>query len=211
VFTYQAKDASGALSNVATVTITVADRAPTADNETYAADENTALTVASSNGVLIGDVDPDGDTLTAVLVSTTSHGALTFNSNGSFTYTPASGYLGTDTFTYKATDGTLTSNVATVTITVTKCPTAYDHSYSGSRGHGTSGNVLDNCDHDSSRTVTAQLDTNCAHGTVTWNGDGTFTYTPSWNYTGTDTFTFHATDSAGKCSHTQTVTVHVQY
>jgi VCBS repeat-containing protein len=210
-FTYQAKDPSGALSNTAQVVITVIDRAPTADNDCYQAAQNTTLTVSAANGVLNGDVDPDGDSITAVLVSTTSHGTLTLRSDGSFTYVPASGFTGTDTFTYKASDGTLMSAVATVTITVLKCPTAYDHSYSqwGYWG-GVSGNVLDNCTHDSSVTVTsAVLDSNCAHGTVTWNGDGTFSYTPRWGYSGTDTFTFHAVDSAGHCSQTQTVTISI--
>src|SRR5207249_1942010 len=45
--------------------------------------------------------------------------AVTLNANGSFTYTPAANYNGADSFTYKANDGTLNSNVATVTITVT--------------------------------------------------------------------------------------------
>ena len=48
-----------------------------------------------------------------------SHGTLTLNANGSFTYTPAANYNGSDSFTYRASDGTLTSNLATVTLTVT--------------------------------------------------------------------------------------------
>ena len=47
-----------------------------------------------------------------------SHGSLTLNANGSFTYTPDANYNGPDTFTYRASDATLTSNLATVTITV---------------------------------------------------------------------------------------------
>ena len=63
--------------------------------------------------------DPDGDPLSAVLVTGPSHGTVTLNANGSFTYTPAADYDGTDSFTYRANDGTLKSNQATVTITVT--------------------------------------------------------------------------------------------
>src|SRR5207244_1593132 len=47
------------------------------------------------------------------------HGPVMLNANGSLTYTPAANYNGPDSFTYKANDGTLNSNVATVTITVT--------------------------------------------------------------------------------------------
>ena len=72
------------------------------------------LTVAAP-GVLGNDADPDGDPLTAVLVTGPSHGTLTLNANGSFTYTPAADFTGSDSFSYRASDGTLTSNLATVT------------------------------------------------------------------------------------------------
>ena len=61
------------------------------------------------------------------------HGTLTLNANGSFTYTPAANYNGTDTFTYRASDGTATSNLATVTLTITAvndAPVADHDSYS---------------------------------------------------------------------------------
>ncbi|HEV8274297.1 MAG TPA: Ig-like domain-containing protein, partial [Streptosporangiaceae bacterium] len=69
-------------------------------------------------GVLGNDSDPDGDTLSAVVASGPSHGSLTLNANGSFTYTPDANYSGPDSFTYRASDATLASNLATVTITV---------------------------------------------------------------------------------------------
>jgi hypothetical protein len=57
---------------------------------------------------------------------TTTHGTVVLAADGSFTYTPTVNYNGTDTFTYRASDGTTTSNIATVTITVTDktAPTA---------------------------------------------------------------------------------------
>ena len=70
-------------------------------------------------GVLGDDSDPDDDPLSAVLVSGPSHGTLTLNGNGSFRYTPAGNFTGSDSFSYRANDGTLTSNPATVTISVT--------------------------------------------------------------------------------------------
>jgi len=69
--------------------------------------------------VLANDSDPDGDPLTAVLVTGPSNGTLTLNPDGTFSYRPNTGFTGTDSFTYKAHDGALDSNVATVTITVT--------------------------------------------------------------------------------------------
>ncbi len=103
---------------MATVTITVQNRAPTAQNDSYTTYKNTPLNVAAP-GVLGNDSDPDGDPLTAVLVSPPSQGSLTLNANGSFTYTPPAGWSGTTAFTYKARDvDGAESNVATVTITV---------------------------------------------------------------------------------------------
>ena len=77
------------------------------------------FSAAQGIGVLGNDSDPNGDALTAVLVSGPSSAAsFALNANGSFTYTPATNFNGTDTFTYRANDGTNNSNVATVTITV---------------------------------------------------------------------------------------------
>ena len=94
-----------------------ANNPPTAVNDLYSTSQNTALVVAAP-GVLGNDTDADGNPLTAVLASNPAHGTLTLNANGSFTYTPAAGYSGPDSFTYKASDGTVTSAVATVSITV---------------------------------------------------------------------------------------------
>ncbi len=90
---------------------------PVANDDAYNAEEDKSLTVASP-GVLGNDDDPEGDLLNAVLVDDPSTGTLTFSIDGSFTYTPNSGFSGTDAFTYKANDGKLDSNIATVTITV---------------------------------------------------------------------------------------------
>ncbi|MBI4473545.1 MAG: PKD domain-containing protein [Acidobacteria bacterium] len=90
---------------------------PTAVSDSYTTNQDTTLTVGAP-GVMVNDSDPDGEPLTAILVTTTSNGTLTLNSNGSFTYVPNTGYYGTDTFTYKVNDGSLDSNIATVTITI---------------------------------------------------------------------------------------------
>src|SRR4029077_16263222 len=63
--------------------------------------------------------DVDGDTLTYTLVNGPVHGSLVFNADGSFSYFPNRNYDGSDSFTFKANDGTVDSNEATVAITVT--------------------------------------------------------------------------------------------
>jgi VCBS repeat-containing protein len=96
----------------------VLNTAPEADDDTYSTNEDTPLTVVAP-GVLSNDTDADpADTLEAVLVSGPTNGTLTLDENGSFTYEPDDDYNGEDSFTYKANDGTLQSNEATVTITV---------------------------------------------------------------------------------------------
>jgi VCBS repeat-containing protein len=96
---------------------TVTNQAPVATTDAYSTPEDTVLTVAAP-GVLGNDSDPDGDPLGAVLESGPSHGALTLNANGSFTYTPAANFSGTDSFSYRASDGSLSSGLATVTINI---------------------------------------------------------------------------------------------
>ncbi len=117
-FTYTANDGT-VDSSVATVTINVTpvNDAPVASDDGYGTDEDTLLTV-DAPGVLGNDSDVDSSTLTAIKVSDPAHGTLTLNADGSFTYTPAADYNGPDSFTYKANDGAVDSNVATVTITV---------------------------------------------------------------------------------------------
>lgn len=69
-------------------------------------------------GVLANDAVRDGATLQAMLVSGTTHGTVVLRKDGGFIYMPKNNFSGSDSFTYRATDGTLTSQVVTVTITV---------------------------------------------------------------------------------------------
>ena len=97
-----------------------------ANDTTYSGNQGNALVVPAADGVLANDTDPDADTLSAILESGPTHGTLTLASDGSFVYTPVAVYSGTDTFTYRASDGDLTSGLATVTINVTGLPAIID-------------------------------------------------------------------------------------
>jgi PKD repeat protein len=92
------------------------NQAPSAVSDNYSTPQDAALTVAAP-GVLANDTDPDGDPLTAQLVGPAANGTVSLQSDGSFTYSPNAGFTGDDSFTYTASDGSLTST-ATVTITV---------------------------------------------------------------------------------------------
>src|SRR5437867_2376948 len=202
-FTYKANDGK-ADSNVATVSITITpvNDPPVAVNNTYTTNEDTALNVPAP-GVLGNDTDVDSpaSSLTAVLVAGPSHGTLTLNPNGSFTYTPAANYNGSDSFTYKANDGTADSNVATVTINITAvndAPVAVADAYSTNEDTAlnvAAPGVLGNDTDVDGNTLTAILGTTVPlHGTLTFNANGSFTYTPAANYNGSDSFTYHAND-----------------
>jgi len=199
-FTYRASDGT-AQSNPATVriTVTAVNDAPTATADAYSTGEDTALTV-NAPGVLTNDSDADGDQLSAVLGLGPSHGTLTLNANGSFTYTPAANYNGPDSFTYRASDGTATSSLAAVSITVSAvndAPAAANDTYSTAEDTAltvAAPGVLGNDTDPDGNPLTAVKVAGPSHGTLTLNSDGSFTYIPAANDNGPDSFTYRASD-----------------
>jgi hypothetical protein len=103
-------------SAIVTVGVTPVNDPPVANDDTADVDESSSVVVA----VLANDTDVDGDTLGVTDVgSATPAGATAVgNPDGTVTYTPPVGYTGPGSFTYRATDGTATSNVATASVTV---------------------------------------------------------------------------------------------
>lgn len=180
----------------------VANNAPTAVNDSYTATEDSIFVVSAASGVLANDTDPEGSTLQATLVSGPSHGTLTFNSTGSFTYTPQANYNGPDSFTYRAADGQAYSNTATVSLTVNAVddrPVAANDAYT--MGEDTTLTIaapglLANDSDVEGATLTASLFSGPVHGSVTLQSDGSFVYTPTAGYYGSDTFTYRAHDGA---------------
>ena len=187
---------------MATISITVnaVNDVPVASDDSYVVLEDTQLIVGGS-GVLTNDNDVDRDGLTAIWVTDPSHGTLALNPDGSFTYIPDINFNGTDTFTYKTSDGMLESNTATVTITITAAndaPIAQNNTYSTQEDTpltvGVSTGVLAN-DYDVEGTgLTAIWLRGPGNGLVTLNQDGSFTYTPDPNFFGVDTFYYQVTD-----------------
>ena len=118
VFTLKVKD-KGGLKNSAKCSVFVfpKDSQPVAADDVYSAVEGVQLNV-SAPGILANDSDANGQTLSSILVSDPGNGGLILNADGSFIYTPFNNFVGTDSFTYFANDGTMDSNTATVSITV---------------------------------------------------------------------------------------------
>jgi len=213
-FTYRAFDGED-YSNLATVTITVepVNDAPVAADDSYSTDEDVSLVIPAS-GVVKNDADIDGDSLTAVLVSDVSHGVLTLNTNGSFTYTLAANFNGTDSFTYRIGDGTTESNTATVTITVNPvndAPVAGNDAYSAIEDRSLAvpaSGVLGNDTDTEQVALRAVLVSNVSHGTLTLNPDGSFAYVPAADWSGLDSFTYKTYDGNSSSS-VATVTITV--
>ncbi|MEU9701604.1 FG-GAP-like repeat-containing protein [Streptomyces sp. NPDC047981] len=111
-------NSSATFVNDASVLLNTTNRTPAAANESYQHVGADTTLVVGAPGVLGNDTDADGDALTASVVTGPAHGALTLDPDGSFSYQPGSAYVGSDSFTYTAHDGTVDANVATVTISV---------------------------------------------------------------------------------------------
>jgi gliding motility-associated-like protein len=195
-------DNSGATSNVATLTVTVTpvNDAPVATNDTASTNEDTpvTVTVTSNDTDLDGTIDVatvDLDPSTAGIQSTFTNAQGTWSvSNGAVTFTPALNYNGTASITYTVNDNSgATSNVATLTITVTAvndAPLVDDEAISVSYNGTFSGDLTDLGDNDVDGTTLIATTTPVSgpsHGSIVINQDGTYTYTPSVNYVGTDT------------------------
>ena len=186
---------------------------PTAGADGYTTNEDTSLAVPAP-GVLGNDTDPENDALTAVLNTNVSHGTLTLNPDGSFSYVPATNFSGSDSFTYKANDGLLSSNAATVTITVNAVndpPVAGNDTAQTAINTAVTINVASN-DTDSDGTInlaTCVISGGPSHGTAVEQGNCTVLYTPTTGYNGQDTFTYTVKDNSGAVSNAATVTVTV--
>ena len=98
------------------------NRAPVAGDDTATTTAGSAVSIA----VLGNDSDPDGDTLTISAVSDPPKGTATINAaKTAITYTPDSGFSGTDSFSYTASDGHGGTDTATVSVTVSSTAPAY--------------------------------------------------------------------------------------
>jgi hypothetical protein len=117
-FTFRVSDGQ-ATSAPATVSIAVqaVNDSPTALPNAYTVAGGTTLSIAAP-GILGNDTDVESSPLAAQLVSAPTRGSLALSATGGFTYTPQAGYAGSDSFSYRASDGTAASGVAVVSLTV---------------------------------------------------------------------------------------------
>lgn len=214
MFTYTVSDGI-VISDPVTVSVEVIGNLdpPVGVADEYTVNEDETLTVDAVSGVLMNDTDPDSTDITSLIISQTTNGSIGLNSDGSFVYTPNANFHGTDSFVYRATDGTNLSEDTTVTITVVSQPDepdAVDDSETVlNDGSAVTIDVLSNdtSEPDGVQALTITEITQGTSGTVEIDG-GNIIYTAPTTFVGTDTFTYTIEDTDG-LTDTATVTVTV--
>jgi uncharacterized repeat protein (TIGR01451 family) len=194
-FSYTVSDGDGG-SDSATVTISIANSDPVANDDTAITSCVTAVDV----DVLANDTDPNGDALTVTAVTGATHGTASIIGTGSATmvrYLPNGAWTGDDALLYTLSDGTSTVTGHLTVSTGSCAPTANTFAKIVDGGTTTSIDVLAHtADPDSTGQLTVTAGTP-AHGTVTVDSSGAVLYTPDATYAGSDTFTYTVTDPDG--------------
>ena len=196
-FTFKANDGTDD-SNTSTVTITVAsvNDAPVANDVTASTQSRTG-NMRQAVTITLDATDVEGDDLTYSLISDVSNGTTSLSDN-IVTYTPTANYDGTDTFTYKANDGTADSNTATGTITITDVNNApIAANFEVNTNEELPINFTFNLtDPDGDENLTISLTENPLNGSLTQNTLTEYRYTPNTNFSGTDSFKYTVSDGS---------------
>jgi large repetitive protein len=178
------------------VTVSVS-HVPTAVDDTLTVDEDTSGTV----NVLANDSDPDGDALSATIVTPPVGGSASI-SGGVVTYRPAANYNGSDAIGYRISDGHGNTATATVHVTITPeedPPSAHHDFITTAENTAVSFDPTANDDDADGDSLTVIDHSYPAHGTVEFVGN-IATYTPARNFVGDDTFEYTIDDGHGEVS-----------
>lgn len=220
-FIYEICDTLGSCDTAGvTITVSPLPDPPIANDDSATTSEDTPITL----DVSANDIDPDGD-----LVPTTTNtncptcagplnGAIQNHGDGTFTYTPQPGFTGSDTFVYEICDLLDACDTATVSLTVTITndpPVVNDDSATTPEDTPVTIDVLANDSDPDGDLDPASSNTTCAgctipgNGTLTNNGNGTFTYTPDADFNGSDSFIYEVCDTSDVCG-TASVSITVE-
>ena len=196
-FTYTVEDTS---DNVASnyVTVTVSDSSLVAGNGTVTTLEDGPVTVTVMNDVTYSP----GSTVTVTSVTQGANGTVVLNGDGTVTYTPNTGFYGTDSFTYTVENNSSVYATGTITVQVGAFDVVDTWGAFVATTPGTADNlnVLSDSADFPGNTLTLVSVTQGAHGTVTMNSNGAVTYTPNSGYCGPDSFTYTVEDELGNTS-----------
>ena len=187
-FTFKVNDGNlDSAPATVSITITPVNDTPVANAQSVTTAENTTVAITLTG------TDIDGDSLTYSLATSPGHGTLT-GTPPNVTYTPASNYNGSDSFTFKVNDGHVDSTPATVSITISAgnhAPVANAQAVTTAEDTSTA-ITLTGSDVDSDP-LTYSVFTSPNHGTLSGAAPN-LTYTPAANYRGSDSFTFKVND-----------------
>ncbi|HEX2937061.1 MAG TPA: Ig-like domain-containing protein, partial [Bacteroidales bacterium] len=204
-YTYQICDADGDCSS-ATVNITVnsVDDIPVANNDNISTLENTSINLhVLNNDTGLGD----GGLVVTINVAPL-HGTAVVEADQTITYTPSTGYLGNDIYTYQVCDADgdcVTAVVSIVIDNVDDIPVAVDDAVTGNEDAATTFDVLSNDTGLTDGGLTVTITTSAKQGTVLVNADNTITYTPFADYYGKDSLVYQVCDVDGDCSSAKVV------
>ncbi|MBL8829577.1 MAG: tandem-95 repeat protein, partial [Planctomycetaceae bacterium] len=160
-----------------------------------------SLTIGRNDTVLnhpVGVSDPDGDVLSFELLTGPTRGTFEFSNAGTFNYIGDHSYVGSESFSYRVSDGeTFVNEVFTLVLTNPSTPITMSDDFLVAAGVSLTVNapgVLGNDSDADGDGISAQLVTSPTHGTVILNGDGSFTYSPNAGYSGAEAFSYRSTD-----------------
>lgn len=202
---YTVRDSDGRVSNPATVTVVVSPAAVNAVNDNVVTPENTPVTMRpaandlAAPGAVINPATVDLDPSTTDVIDrgpiTTPEGTWeVIDDAGTVRFTPAPGYSGSATLTYRVSDSLGNTGTAVITVIVAPAealpglPDAVDQNVTTPQNTPVSGNVTTGGTVPEGSSV--GLNSKPTHGSVSLGPDGSFTYVPDSNYSGTDSFTY---------------------
>ncbi|SHK72874.1 gliding motility-associated C-terminal domain-containing protein, partial [Reichenbachiella agariperforans] len=190
---------------------------PVAIADIIAVNEGATATVLTSgaNSVLANDTDVEGNALTAKLATDVSHGTLTLNSDGTFQYIHDGSETTTDSFAYKANDGTSDGNTITVTITITPvndAPVFTSTPITTVDANTLYSYTITTSDNDGDLvSITAAVIPTWLNITDHGNGTATLSGTPDNGDTGDYNFSLNATDGTVNIQQIFTITVNSKF
>lgn len=213
-FTYTLTDGD-AVSQPATVTLTVTaaagNLAPIGGADAFVGGQDQTLDLLFAT-LFANDVDPDGDAFDAYDFTQPAHGEVRWTNPAGFVYTPAPGYLGSDGFTYRISDGVVVSAPTAVSIEVrepNQPPVAEDDDFAVSNTRILElyfSLLLANDVDPEGDALEFQSFTPPLHGSIRWTNPAGMVYTPPAGYVGPDSLTYTVADPFGA---TSTATIHI--
>ncbi|WP_313255174.1 Ig-like domain-containing protein [Stenotrophomonas sp.] len=195
-----------------TVTITLKAHSITASDDAATTPQNTPVTVSVLGNDRLDGQPVDPTTVTVTQVSTPANGNAVINADGTVTYTPAPGFAGTDTFTYRICENGNPANCATATVTITVLPNEIEAKDDADTTEPNTPVTTPVTGNDTTTGIpldpgSVTVVTPPANGSVVVHPDGSVTYTPNPNFTGTDTYVYRVCDTSRPTASCDTATV----